>query len=325
VSDLADGLSRALGMPVSGLSQSTAGARRTNVIFEAGGRRWVATIVPAGLRGEFGENPIGIEAAVRGLAERAGVAVPHVEFVTDDPSYAGGQLMISAFTEGETVPRRVLRLVEATPDLGETLAHQLGASLARLHSIDPAEAPEGLRRPASEPAAAMLAQLTESVATLPRRRPALELGLRWLGERLPEPPPRPTIVHGDVRNGNLIVSAEGLRALLDWELTLAGGDPMEDLAWATVRMWRFGNDHLEVGGFADRQALVDGYTTAGGAYDAARFEWWKVARTLWWGAGLAHQALAYLSGAAPSIVMAASGRRVSELEWDLLMLTRPES
>lgn len=323
MSDLAAGLERALGMPVSGLSQSTAGARRTNVIFEAGGRRLVATIVPAGLGGAFGENPITAEAAVRDLAERAGVAVPHVEFVTDDPAYVGGPLLISAFTEGETVPRRLLRLVAATPGLGDTLARQLGGSLARLHAIDPAVAPAELRRPGGDPAEVTLAQFAASTAALPQRRPALELGLRWLEQHLPGPPPRPTIVHGDVRNGNLIVGVDGLRALLDWELALAGGDPMEDLAWPAVRMWRFGNDALEIGGFAGRAALIEGYTDAGGVYDAERFEWWKVARTVWWALGLASQAAAFLDGSAPSIVMAASGRRVSELEWDLLMLTRP--
>ena len=28
------------------------------------------------------------------------------------------------------------------------------------------------------------------------------------------------------------------------------GDPAEDLAWPMVRMWRFRNDHLPVGGFS---------------------------------------------------------------------------
>lgn len=316
--DLAEGLARALGAPVSNLSQSTAGARRTNVIFDAGDRRYVATIVPAGLNGDLGEQSITSEARVRDLAEQAGVAVPHVEFVTEDPSYVGGPMMISAFTEGETVPRRVLRLVDATPGLGDTLAHELGESLARLHSIS-TEAPAG-----NHPAELALKRLATLVAGLPQRRPAMEWGLRWLEERLPDPPRRAAIVHGDVRNGNLIVGPDGLRAVLDWELAAPGGDPMEDLAWPTVRMWRFGNDHLEVGGFADRQALIDGYVHGGGEYDADRFEWWKAARTLWWAVGLAGQAMSYLSGAVPSIVMAASGRRVSELEWDLLMLTRPE-
>ena len=45
--------------------------------------------------------------------------------------------------------------------------------------------------------------------------------------------------------------------------------------------------------------------------------------TLRWGLGLAGQAAAHLDGRFSTVVMAASGRRVPELEWDLLMLLRP--
>ena len=66
-----------------------------------------------------------------------------------------------------------------------------------------------------------------------------------------------------------------------------------------------------------------GYEAAGGTFDAARFHWWKVEGTLRWAVGLAGQTMGFLEGRVPSIVMAASGRRVPELEWDLLMLIRP--
>ena len=66
-----------------------------------------------------------------------------------------------------------------------------------------------------------------------------------------------------------------------------------------------------------------GYERAGGHFDEERFRWWKVEGTLRWAVGLASQTAAYLEGRVPSIVMAASGRRVPELEWDLLMLVRP--
>jgi aminoglycoside phosphotransferase (APT) family kinase protein len=147
--------------------------------------------------------------------------------------------------------------------------------------------------------------------------------LRWLRRHLPSPPDNESIVHSDVRNGNLIVGPDGLRAVLDWEGALASGDPMQDLAWPALRMWRFREDGREIGGFAERAPFVAGYESAGGRFDEARFRWWKVEGTLRWAVGLASQAMAYLDGRVPSIVMAASGRRVSELEWDLLMLIRP--
>ncbi len=89
-----------------------------------------------------------------------------------------------------------------------------------------------------------------------------------------------------------------------------------------LRMWRFGNDTLEVGGFAGRSQLRAGYEAQGGEWDEERFHWWKVLGTLKWGLVLAIQAASYLRGTTGSIVMAASGRRVAELEYDTLILTR---
>jgi aminoglycoside phosphotransferase (APT) family kinase protein len=154
-------------------------------------------------------------------------------------------------------------------------------------------------------------------------RPAFGMGLRWLERHLPGPPPRHTIIHTDVRNGNIMVNKDGLAAVLDWEGSRRSGDPMQDLAWPALRMWRFREDEREIGGFAGRDVFAAGYERAGGTFDEERFEWWKVEGTLRWGLGLAGQAAAHLDGRFSTVVMAASGRRVPELEWDLLMLLRP--
>jgi aminoglycoside phosphotransferase (APT) family kinase protein len=151
--------------------------------------------------------------------------------------------------------------------------------------------------------------------------PALALGLRWLSRTAGDVPPRLALVHGDFRTGNIIVDPTGLRALLDWEATHLG-DPMADLSWIALRTWRFGEDALEIGGFSERAPFVDAYVRAGGEFDARAFHWWKVYGTMRWGLGLAKQAIAHMDGSVPSIVMAASGRRVAELEFDLLALLR---
>ena len=156
-----------------------------------------------------------------------------------------------------------------------------------------------------------------------RPGPVFQLGLAWLRRNMPLPPRRLALVHGDVRNGNIMVGPDGLAAVLDWEVAKIG-DPMEDLAWPCLRCWRFGEDDLEVGGFGDRKTLVDAYVAAGGSFDPVAFHWWKVLGTMRWGLGLAGQAAQHLSGAFSNIVMAASGRRVAELEFDLLCLLRPE-
>jgi aminoglycoside phosphotransferase (APT) family kinase protein len=153
--------------------------------------------------------------------------------------------------------------------------------------------------------------------------PALALGLRWLAAHPPTPPERPSIVHSDFRNGNLIVDEDGLAAIIDWELAHIG-DPMEDLAWLCLRCWRFREDEHEAGGFGTEVELRDAYVAAGGTWRADAFHWWQVARTIWWCLGLRLQADAFVNGASSSLVLAASGRRAAELEYDLLMLIPPD-
>ena len=267
-------------------------------------------------------TPIAVEVASLRLAEQSGVPAPHVHAVCDDASFVGAPFFVTSRVEGETIPRRVLRMVEATPGLGATLAHQCGEALARLHAADPSGAHPLVRETAAGDAAAhALRGLEPSLGALLQPSPALRLVLRWLEREKPAPPPRESVLHGDFRNGNLIVNPEGLRACLDWEISRMG-DPMEDLGWLCQRTWRFRNDALEVGGFADLAALRGGYEAAGGTWRGESFHWWKVLGTFRWGLGLAGQAAAHLDGSVRSIVMAASGRRVAELEYDALMLVR---
>ncbi len=307
---------------VENLAVASAGARRRNVLFDAlrSGERipLVATIIPSAA---VQIMPIEVEAANLRFAEAAGMPAPHVLAVCDDASFVGGPFFVTARVAGETIPRQVLRLIEKDPALGPRLARQCGEALAKLHAADPTGAHPRLARPAGDPIEAALRSVEALVRTLLQPSPAFTLALRALERLRPPPPARLSVVHGDFRNGNLIVDGSGLRAALDWEICHVG-DPMEDLGWLCQRMWRFRNDALEVGGFGARTDLAAGYEAAGGRFEPERFHWWKTMGTLRWGLGLAGQAKAHLDGSVPSIVMAASGRRVAELEWDVLMLLR---
>jgi aminoglycoside phosphotransferase (APT) family kinase protein len=322
---LAQFLSREWGteVEVSDPRPASAGARRLNLLFDA--RRGEET---RALGATIRPNPAiqvmdsAVEASNLQLAEAAGMPVPHVHAVCLDPSVVGGPFFVTTRVEGETIPRQVLRLVEANPELGPALGRQCGRALARLHAVDPGQAHPALPRAEAErPLEGALRVVEGQLEALLQPSPAFTLAFRWLERNPPPSSGRLSVVHGDFRNGNLIVALDGLRAALDWELSHIG-DPMEDLGWLCQRMWRFRNDHLEVGGFARRGDLRAGYEEAGGTWIEESFHWWKTCGTLRWGLGLAGQAAAHIDGSVPSIVMAASGRRVAELEYDTLMLLR---
>jgi aminoglycoside phosphotransferase (APT) family kinase protein len=300
---------------------ASAGARRLNLLFTAhrpdGDDRLVATILPTAA---LQIVDIEVEAANLRLAEAAGVPVPHVVTCTTDDRYVSGPFIVSTAIDGETVPRRVLRLVEADPSLGPHLARQCGTALARLHLADPSGCHPGVPRiePGSTPITIALARLREQLDDLLQPSAAFELGYRTLVDSAPDDD-RVTVVHNDFRNGNLVIGPDGLRAVLDWEASGLGA-PMGDLAWMCVRMWRFGNDELPVGGFADVADLRAGYEDAGGRWDGDAFHWWQVLGSLRWGIGLGSQVRQHLEGEFRSIVMAGSGRRIAEMEYDVLCL-----
>ena len=308
---------------VDGLTVASTGARRVNALFEARTdgtvQRLALTMIPTVA---IQLLDIRDEADVRLLAESAGVPVPHVHHVCSDDAVLGGPFFISTAVDGETVPRRVLRLA-GEHGVGERIVDQLGDAMARLHSIDPTAAPATIPRPeGAGPIETGLTGIDTHLDLLTEPSPVFSYAARWLERHMPAEPDDLAVVHSDIRNGNIIVGDDGLRAILDWEGTRIG-DPMEDLAWPCQRMWRFREDSRTVGGFAGVDVLRSAYERAGGGWDQQRFEWWRVHGTVKWGLGLASQSRAHLDGSFRSIVTAASGRRVVELEYDTLLLLRP--
>ena len=94
------------------LSVTSAGARRLNVLFDADdGETRHELVVTAIPNANIELTPIVLEAATIRTAEAAGVPVAHVVFDSDDPTFLGGGFFITRRIAGETVPRRVLRLV----------------------------------------------------------------------------------------------------------------------------------------------------------------------------------------------------------------------
>jgi aminoglycoside phosphotransferase (APT) family kinase protein len=128
------------------------------------------------------------------------------------------------------------------------------------------------------------------------------------------------LVHGDFRNGNLMVNEDGLAAVLDWELAHQG-DPREDLGWICVNSWRFGVRDNKVGGFGTLDELLAGYQTSGGqSFEPKDLNWFQALGSFKWGIMCLIMYQAFATKADPSIERAMIGRRASEAEIDLLNL-----
>lgn len=309
---VAAALSELAGCPVTITGAASLGAQRSTLFVDLQQPDGAEAAVAQISTGAVETRPVTAEAELITTVGAFGVPVPTVHAATDELPGVGLPAMIVSREEGRTIPRHILRAL-ATPAAGDDLARQCGAALAALHAIPPAEAPDAFE----EVGAARFVELqTERLELLGRPRPAIRYGLRWLADNLPSDVPA-TIVHGDLRNGNIVVDDGGLVAVLDWEVAQRS-DPMQDLAWLCLRTWRFGSDDRPVGGFGSLDALVEGYEAAGGTFREHAFEWWTAARCAWWAIGLAAQALAFTSGRTDAIMLAASGRRVPELEFDLL-------
>jgi len=318
----AEALAAALGASdIRGLRRLSGGASRETWELEADGR---PLILQRARPGGVSSAALTTEVELLRAARSAGVPVPavvvsggEVDGDDDGNDYGdagrlGRSWMVVERIEGETIPRRILRDA-AYESARPLLTAQCGRAVAAVHSID-RERVSGLD-PADQ-----FDRFRELLDAMDEPHPAFELGFRWLDRNRP-PPRADTVVHGDFRNGNLVVGPDGLRAVLDWELAHLG-DPLEDLGWLCVRAWRFGAAP-RVGGFGEVEELVAAYESAPGSpgtVDRNALAWWEAMGTLKWGVMCMLQAATHLSGTVRSVELAAIGRRVCEVEHDLLLL-----
>ncbi len=257
--------------------------------------------------------PIELEAALIKAAGESGVPSPRVLHLLK-PADGLGAGFFMQHVAGEALGQRIVK-DDAFAAVRPRLARQCGEIIARIHALAP---PPGL--PVKD-ARVTLDALERQYRIENWPRPVFELAFRWLRAHAP-PLSQPTVIHGDFRNGNLLIGENGVRAVLDWELAHAG-DPMEDLGWICVNSWRFGAIDKPVGGFGEREDLYAGYEAISGKpVDRARARYWEVLGTLRWGVICTLSAVALREGLVSGIERAMIARRASETELDLINLLR---
>lgn len=193
------------------------------------------------------------------------VPVPRAFWHGDDPSVFGAPFLFCEKAAGSAI---VPWVSASEPPLEEEHRKRLGAcfidALAALHRLDwrgrPIAAMDDGVTPANaaERTVAAYERLIERWAMRPY--PLAEWGLRWLKLHRPTAP-AVTVVHGDYRTGNFLEQGGRITAILDWELVHLG-DPHEDLAWATLPMYKGGTPYFgrlcEPEGFYERYARHSG-------------------------------------------------------------------
>ncbi|MBT7372028.1 MAG: phosphotransferase family protein [Gammaproteobacteria bacterium] len=246
-------------------------------------------------------------------AALSGVPVPEVAFFLDDARSTDGFVMQRL--EGEALGLRIAR-EDTYADARINLAFQCGQAAAKLHNIPLVNLPELESRDVTE----ALAYNHEMMSSTRHPYPGFEYGFRWLEERVELAGDQHTLVHGDFRNGNIVVDTDGLRGVLDWEVAHVG-NPLSDLGWICVRSWRYGFLKKPVGGFGEISELLAGYEAGGGKpVSKTALHFWEVFGTLRWGMLCINLGFQHLNGPHSSLEQAAIGRRTAETEYDLLQL-----
>ena len=160
----------------------------------------------------------------------------------------------------------------ADPVVRDAVAKDFMVQLAGLHRLDPVAV--GLLqsdddRPCGDFARA---QITEMETLIGFRGgepdPVLTLALCHLRDNVPAYNGPRVIVQGDTGPGNFLFDGDCVTAIVDWELAHVG-DPMDDIAWLSLRSVQ--------DPFPDLQVRVDEYAKASvHAIDGARIRYYRV-------------------------------------------------
>ena len=259
------------------------------------------------------------EALLMDCARRVGVPEPEVHYVLTEADGLG-EGFIMQWLDGEALGARIARAPEFET-VRQNLAFECGQIMARIHRIDLDAT--GLReRLETAPPEYFVNQTWERYKLLNTPQPMIDYTGRWLMDHLPRDY-ESTLVHNDFRNGNFMVDAKGINAVLDWEIAHIG-DPMRDLGWICTNSWRFGRSELPVGGFGRRQDLFAGYESVSGKkVDPDHVKFWEVFGSFWWAVGCLGMAEHYRSGPDKTVERPAIGRRSSECQVDCVNLLIP--
>jgi aminoglycoside phosphotransferase (APT) family kinase protein len=210
----------------------------------------------------------------------SGVPVPRMRWLERDPSVLGGPFFIMDRIAGSEAQPRVL-MEPRYEAVRPRVARRFYELLAAIHDLDWSRTAIGAVAGPPPPGGAWKEQLDRWEAIITANelgpQPIARAAIRWLRANSPPPSCRISVVHGDYRIGNVLVTPEGeINGVLDWEMAHLG-DPLEDLAWSFNESWQWGGKDGRPGGVCTREEAISFYERSSGRpVDRTALAWWLV-------------------------------------------------
>jgi aminoglycoside phosphotransferase (APT) family kinase protein len=239
-------------------------------VTDAAGRRWALRRPPLGKR--LGSaHDMGREHKVVSALGPTAVPVAPVVGLCEDESVNGAPFYAMEFVEGPIL--RGLAEAEAFPGEAErrAIGERVADTLVEIHAVDPdAVGLADLGRKEDYVARQLRRWQGQWEKSKTRELAAIDAVHERLEARIPEQGPA-TIVHGDYRLDNMILTPEGeVAAVVDWELCTLG-DPLADVGLLMVYWPQRGEDPVALGrpanlapGFPANEELRDRYAERSG-------------------------------------------------------------
>ena len=230
---------------------------RSNLTYgvtDSAGRRWALRRPPLGKRLASAHDMVREHRILAALAP-TDVPVPPVVALCEDDSVNGAPFYVMEFVDGPILRTRA----EAEQEFGESDRTAIGGrvvdTLVAIHAVDPDDVGLGdLGRKEDYVARQLHRWQGQWEKSKTRELEVVDDVHNRLAARIPDQGPA-TIVHGDYRLDNMILSPAGeIAAVVDWELCTLG-DPLADVGMLLV-YWSEPGDEL--------MPLFDPPTTAAG-------------------------------------------------------------
>lgn len=206
--------------------------------------------------GELLKSAHAVDREFRVQKALAGTEVPTAKMLAlcEDENVIGQMFYVMERVDGEI--HYDPRMPDKSPEVRARVFDEMNRVLAALHDVDYEAVGLGdFGRPGNYFARQYARWSKQYRASETERVGAMEELIDWVGDNMPEDDGITTLVHGDYRLDNIMISPDGhALAVLDWELSTLG-HPYSDLAYQCMQ-WRMPPGQ-ETRGFGeeDRTAL----------------------------------------------------------------------